>query len=68
MPNYRCYFRDRDGRIKGAQVLDCQDDTAAAVKLELLFAERLDCVAAELWAGRRLLHRTSRSGTVPSDA
>ena len=68
MPNYRCYFRDGDGRIKGAQVLDCEDDTAAAVKLELLFAERLDCVAAELWVGRNLLHRTLRADTPSGDA
>jgi hypothetical protein len=65
MQKYRCYFRDRDGRIKGAQVLDCDDDTAATIKLEILFAERRDCVAAELWVGRRLLHRTSRSEVAP---
>jgi hypothetical protein len=60
MPEYRCYFRDRDGRISGTQVLDCEDDVAAAVKLEILLAERENCATAELWAGRRLVHRASR--------
>lgn len=60
MPEYRCYFRDRDGRIRGTQILACEDDLAAAAKLEILLAERLTCAAAELWAGRRLVHRTSR--------
>jgi len=36
MPEYRTYFRDSDGKIKGTQILDCEDDTAAAVKLEIL--------------------------------
>jgi hypothetical protein len=39
---------------------DCEDDTAAAVKLEILLAERPICAAAELWDGRRLVHRVSR--------
>jgi len=60
MPEYRCYFRDRDGRIRGTLVLTCEDDLAAMAKLEILLAERLSCAAAELWAGRRLVHRASR--------
>jgi hypothetical protein len=63
MAEYRCYFRDRDGRIRGTQVLDCDDDSAAAAKLEILLAERLNCAAAEVWAGRRLVHRASRPET-----
>jgi len=65
MPEYRCYFRDRDGRIRGTQVLTCEDDLAAAVKLEILLVERLNCTAAELWAGRKLIHRTSRPAAAP---
>ena len=61
VPEYRCYFRDRDGRIRGTQVLDCEDDTVAAVKLEILLAERNNCATAEVWAGRRLIHRTTRT-------
>jgi len=64
VPEYRTYFRDSDGKIKGTQVLDCEDDTAAAVKLEILLAERQNCATAEVWAGRRLVHRTIRAGTV----
>lgn len=60
MPEYRSYFRDSVGKIRGTQVLDCEDDTAAAVKLEILLAERLNCTAAEVWEGRRLVHRTKR--------
>jgi hypothetical protein len=63
MPEYRTYFRDSDGKIKGTQILDCEDDTAAAVKLEILLAERLNCMSAEVWEGRRLIHRTTREGT-----
>jgi hypothetical protein len=62
MPEYRCYFRDRDGRIRGTLVLDCEDDMAAAVKLEILLTERQNCATAEAWAGRRLVHRTTRTG------
>jgi hypothetical protein len=57
MPEYRCYFRDSDLRIRGTQVLECEDDAAAAVRLEILLAERQDCATAEVWAGRRLIHR-----------
>jgi hypothetical protein len=63
MPQYRSYFRDSEGKIKGTQILECEDDTAAAVKLEILLAERQNCTAAEVWAGRRLVHRTIRAGT-----
>jgi hypothetical protein len=63
MPEYRSYFRDSDGKIKGTQMLNCEDDTAAAVKLEILLAERQNCATAEVWAGRRLIHRTTRTGT-----
>jgi hypothetical protein len=63
MPKYRSYFRDSDGKIRGTQVLDCEDDTAAAVKLEILLAVRQNCTAAEAWEGRRLIHRTTREGT-----
>jgi hypothetical protein len=63
MPEYRSYFRDSDGKIRGTQILDCEDDTAAAVKLEILLAERQNCTAAEVWEGRRLIHRTTRVGT-----
>ena len=63
MPEYRSYFRDSDGKIRGTQVLDCEDDTAAAVKLEILLAERTNCTAAEVWEGRRLIHRTTRART-----
>jgi hypothetical protein len=63
MPEYRSYFRDSDGKISGTQTLDCEDDTAAAVKLEILLAERVNCTSAELWEGRRLIHRTNRSRT-----
>jgi hypothetical protein len=63
MPEYRCYFRDRDGRIRGTLVLDCDDDVAAAVKLEILLIERQNCATAEVWAGRRLVHRTTPTGT-----
>ena len=58
MPEYRSYFRDSDGKINGTQILDCEDDTAAAVRLEILMAERQNCTTAEVWAGRRLVHRT----------
>jgi hypothetical protein len=61
MPEYRSYFRDSEGRIRGTQILDCEDDTAAAVKLEILLAERPNCEAAEVWEGRRLIHRTTRT-------
>jgi len=47
MPKYRCYFRDHNGRIRGTQVLDCEDDMAAAVKMEILLAERPNCAAAK---------------------
>jgi len=63
MPQYRSYFRDSDGKISGTQILDCEDDTAAAVKLEILLAERLNCTSAEVWDGRRLIHRATREGT-----
>ena len=58
MPQYRSYFRDSEGKIKGTQILECEDDTAAAVKPEILLAERRNYATAELWAGRRLVHRT----------
>jgi len=61
MPEYRTYFRDSDGKIKGTQILDCEDDTAAAVKVEILLAERQNSSTAEVWAGRRLVHRTART-------
>ena len=60
MPEYRSYFRDSDGKISGTQIFDCDDDTAAAVKLEILLAERQNCATAEVWAGRRLIHRAAR--------
>jgi hypothetical protein len=63
MPQYRSYFRDSDGKIKGTQILDCEDDTAAAVKVEILLAERQNCTTAEVWAGRRLVHRTNSAGS-----
>jgi hypothetical protein len=63
MPEYRSYFRDRDGRIRGTQILDCEDDTAAAVKVEILLAGRHNCTTAEVWAGRKLIHRATREGT-----
>jgi hypothetical protein len=63
MPEYRSYFRDSDGKIGGTQVLDCDEDTAAAVKLEILLAERPNCTTADVWAGRRLVHRAIRTGT-----
>ena len=62
MPEYRSYFRDGDGRIEGTQILDCKDDTAAAVKVEILLAERHNGTTAEVWIGRRLIHRTTREG------
>ena len=61
MPEYRSYFRGSDGKIRGTQILDCEDDTAAAVKLEILLAERENCATAEVWAGRKLIHRTTRA-------
>jgi hypothetical protein len=61
MPEYRCYFRDSDRKIKAAEVLDCEDDTAAAVQAELLLAERPNCRSAEVWEGRRLIHRATRA-------
>jgi len=61
MPEYRSYFRDSEGKIRGTQILDCEDDTAAAVRLEILLAERSNCAAAEVWEGRRLIHRTTRA-------
>ena len=61
MPEYRSYFRNSDGRIKGTQILDCEDDTAAAVKVEILLAERQNCTSADVWTGRRLVHRTMRA-------
>ena len=63
MPQYRSYFRDSDGKINGTQILDCEDDTAAAVKVEILMAERQNCTTAEVWAGRTLVHHTVRAGT-----
>ena len=57
MLEYRSYFRDSDGKIKGTQILDCEDDTAAAVKAEILLAERQNCTTAP---GRRLVHRGPR--------
>jgi len=36
MPEYRSYFRNSDGKISGTQILDCEDDTAAAVRVEIL--------------------------------
>ena len=68
MPEYRSYFRDSDGKIKGTQILDCEDDTAAAVKLEILLAERQNCTTAEVWAGRKLIHRTIRTEQRDSNA
>jgi len=61
MPEYRSYFRNSDGKISGTQILDCEDDTAAAVQVEILLAERTNCTAAEVWEGRRLIHRTTRA-------
>ena len=63
MSEYRSYFRDSDGKIRGTQILDCEDDNAAAVKLEILLAERHNCTTAEVWEGRRLIHRTTRTRT-----
>ena len=51
MPHYRTYFRDSNGKIIGTQILDCEDDSAAAVKLEILLAERTNCTLAEVWEG-----------------
>jgi hypothetical protein len=63
MPEYRSYFRDSNGKMRGTLILDCEDDTAAAVKLEILLAERQNCTAAEVWEGRRLIHRATREAT-----
>ena len=63
MPEYRSYVRDSDGKIKGTQILDCEDDTAAAVKVEILLPERQNCTTADVRAGRRFVHRTMRAGT-----
>jgi hypothetical protein len=62
MAEYRSYFRDSDGKIRGTQILNCEDDTAAAVKLEILLAARENCTAAEVWAGRKPIHRAKREG------
>jgi hypothetical protein len=61
MPEYRSYFRDRDGKLRGTQILDCEDDSTAAVKLEILLPERQNRTSAEVWAGRTLIHRTTRA-------
>ena len=61
MPEYRCYFRDADRKIKAADVLICEDDTAAAVQVELLLAERPSCTTVEVWEGRNLIHRAART-------
>ena len=58
MPEYRPYYRDSDGKISGGQNLDCEVDATAAVKLEILLAERPGCAIAEVLAGRRLIRRT----------
>lgn len=42
MPEYRYYFRDSDGKLRGTQTLDCEDDTAAAVTLEILLEGALN--------------------------
>ena len=63
MPEYRSYFRDSDGKISGTQILNCEDDEAAAVKLEILLFEWLNCTTAEVWARRRLVHRATRKET-----
>ena len=60
MPEYRSYFRNSDGKISGTQILDCEDDTAAAVRVEILLAERQNCTTAEVWEGRTI-HRTTRA-------
>ncbi len=62
MPQYRTYFRDNNGKIIGTQIIDCEDDSAAAVKLEILLAERTSCTTAEVWEGRILIHRITRTG------
>jgi hypothetical protein len=62
MPEYRSYFRDSAGRIRGTQILDCEDDAAAAVKVEILLAGRHNCTTGEVWAGRKLIHRATREG------
>jgi len=55
MPKYRFYFRSPDHRIKSAQVIDCEDDTAAAIRAEILVAERPNGFSVEVWEGRRLV-------------
>ena len=63
MPEYRSYFRNSNGKISGTQILNCEDDTAAAVQVEIFLAERTNCTAAEVWEGRKLIHRTTREET-----
>ena len=45
MPEYRSYFRDSEGKIRGTQILDCEDD-----KLWRWFMGYEVCPDAELTA------------------
>ena len=41
MPQYRSYFGDREGKIKGTLILECEDDTAGPLSWKFWPSGRL---------------------------
>jgi hypothetical protein len=59
--NYRCYFTDAGDRIRTYEPIECQDDTAAALKVDELLAAS-EYSSAELWEGKRLVGKWTVNG------
>jgi hypothetical protein len=68
---YRCYFTDGDDRIRTFEQIECADDAAAALEVELLLGSSRYS-SAELWQGKRLVAKwangTAKDGTAKSEA
>lgn len=49
MTFYRCFAIDSEGHVRGAEVLDCADDAAAAVAAQSLLALHPAARRLEIW-------------------
>jgi hypothetical protein len=58
---YRCYFTDAGDRIHSYELIECANDSEAALKVDQLLAASQGS-SAELWQGKRLVGRWSVKG------
>jgi hypothetical protein len=65
VPAYRCFFLDRNSRIRGVEIIEANDLAAAIEQALAMLKARPHHRAVELWQGAFRLYRSDDPSAAP---